>query len=241
MAWTQYIPIFTTLVAVVFSVSLYRHWRRKPTALYLLWWLVGVVMYGIGTFTESWNTLFGWNAVILKIWYIAGALLGAAPLAQGTVYLMVKKPLADALAVAVTVFTLIAAAFIALTPVDTSLVSDGRLLTGKVFVWSWVRLFSPFLNTYALVFLVGGAGRSAWEYFRQHGYGSRVLGNVLIAAGALLPGIGGSFTRFGHIEALYITEILGLSLIWWGYAVMTGSKVTSIYAVQRESVGETGK
>lgn len=231
---THYIPIFTTLVAIVFSAALYRHWRKKPTALYLLWWLIGVIMYGVGTLTESLNTLLGWNPLILKIWYIAGALLGAAPLAQGTVYLMLKKKSADTLAVIVTVFASIAAIFIILTPVDTSLVADGRFLTGKVFAWSWVRLFSPFLNLYAVAFLVGGAGWSAWEYFRKNGYGARVLGNVLIAAGALLPGIGGSFTRFGFVEALYITEILGLGLIWWGYIVMTTrSKTASIYVAQQ--------
>jgi len=230
---THYIPILTTLLAITFSVTLYRHWRSKPSALYLLWWLIGVVMYGIGTLTESLNTLIGWNPVILKVWYIAGALLGAAPLAQGTVYLILKKQTADRLALGVTIFTAIASIFIILTPIDTMLVADGRLLTGKVFVWSWVRLFSPFLNLYALAFLVGGAGWSAWEYFKRNGYGSRVLGNVLIATGALLPGIGGSFTRFGFIEALYVTEILGLALIWWGYVVMTKKKTESIYAAQR--------
>jgi hypothetical protein len=43
------------------------------------------------------------------------------------------------------------------------------------------------------------------------------LGNTLIAAGAILPGIGGAATRFGHTEVLYVTELLGLSLIWLGY------------------------
>ncbi|GAB4489877.1 MAG: hypothetical protein OHK0031_13480 [Anaerolineales bacterium] len=238
LEWTHYIPIFTTLVAIAFSTALYRHWRKKPTALYLLWWLIGVAMYGIGTLTESLNTLLGWNPIVLKVWYISGALLGAAPLAQGTVYLMLKKKSADTLALIVTIFTVIAAICIVLTPIDTSLVSDGKLLTGKVFVWSWVRLFSPFLNTYALIFLVGGAARSAWEYFRKNGYGSRVLGNVLIAAGALLPGIGGSFTRFGFVEALYVTEILGLTLIWWGYRAMSGTKTTSIYAAQQAAAGK---
>jgi hypothetical protein len=45
----------------------------------------------------------------------------------------------------------------------------------------------------------------------------RYHGNVLIAIGALLPGIGGSFTRFGHVEVLYVTEFLGILLIYWGY------------------------
>jgi hypothetical protein len=43
------------------------------------------------------------------------------------------------------------------------------------------------------------------------------VGNVYIAAGALLPGIGGTATRFGHTEVLYVMELVGLTLIWIGY------------------------
>ena len=40
----------------------------------------------------------------------------------------------------------------------------------------------------------------------------------LIAAGALLPGIGGVMAKAGVIEGLYVGELLGLILIWAGYA-----------------------
>ena len=74
------------------------------------------------------------------------------------------------------------------------------------FLWHWVRFFSPFINTYAFVFLVGGAIVSAIRFWRQAGSPHRVLGNALIAVGAILPGIGGTATRFGHTEVLYVTE-----------------------------------
>jgi len=45
----------------------------------------------------------------------------------------------------------------------------------------------------------------------------RYLGNILIAVGAILPGIGGSLTRAGFVEALYVTELAGLLLIYAGY------------------------
>jgi len=41
----------------------------------------------VGTFMEGWTAIFGWNETIFRSWYISGALLGGAPLAQGTVYL----------------------------------------------------------------------------------------------------------------------------------------------------------
>jgi hypothetical protein len=99
-------------------------------------------------------------------------------------------------------------------------------------MWTWARLFSILPNTYALIFLVGGAAWSAIQYARKQGSGNRVLGNWLIAIGALLPGIGGSFTRFGYVEVLFVTEFIGIVLIWAGYRAMTQKQTASIHATQ---------
>ncbi len=229
----EYLPIASTFVAAAFTSVLWRHWRANPNARYLMWWTFGVALFGLGTLTEALTTIFGWHEWLFRSWYIAGALLGGAPLAQGTVYLLAKKRTADRLTVWLTAYIAIAATFVVATPINASAVVDDRL-TGSVMEWSWVRLFSPLVNTYALVFLVGGAILSAWRYHqrpdRPH---TRVLGNVLIAVGALLPGIGGTFTRLGYVEVLYVTELVGLSLIWLGYRAIVGDTANSIYAAQR--------
>jgi hypothetical protein len=103
-----------------------------------------------------------------------------------------------------------------LSPLDLTGVETHRL-SGKVLGWSWLRLISPFINTYALVFLAGGAILSAWRFRREPTLRDRYAGNIFIASGAILPGIGGSFTRFGYVEVLYVTELLGLLLIHRGY------------------------
>ncbi len=229
----HFVPILTTLLAVPFSVVLFRHWRRKPASLYLLWWTFGVVLYGIGTLTESITTLFGWNEATFRAWYISGALLGGAPLAQGTVYLLMKKRTADILSVCLLLVVAAGATFVLLSPIATEAIESHRL-SGSVLSWQWVRLFSPFINTYALIFLVGGAAWSAWQYHRLGPiHRSRMWGNIYIALGALLPGIGGSFTRFGFVEVLYVTEILGLLLIWLGYEVIVRDRSRSIHMNQQ--------
>ena len=229
----HYTPVVTTVVAAVFTVVLWRHWRRKPQARYLFWWTLGVALFGLGTLTEASTTIFGWSEPLFRSWYIAGALLGGAPLAQGTVYLLMKKRTADRLTVAMLTYAAMVSVFVLSTPIKLDEVETHRL-SGSVMEWQWVRLFSPLLNTYALIFLVGGAGWSAWRYWRRSDRPkSLVQGNALIAVGALLPGIGGSFTRAGHVEVLYITELLGLSLIWLGYRAMTRVTAPSIHAAQQ--------
>src|ERR1700690_476204 len=147
---THYIPILTTLFSIFFFITLFNHWQRKPNSTYLMWWTIGVFCYGIGTLTESINTLFGWSVVDMKLWYIAGALLGALPPAQGTVYLLFKKQVANVLSWIFIVYIAIATISVILSPVNMSLVDPTRL-TGKVMMWEWVRLFPILPNTYALI------------------------------------------------------------------------------------------
>lgn len=232
LGFVHYLPVATTLVAAVFTTVLWRHWRRKPDARYLLWWTIGVALYGIGTLTEALTTMFGWSEPVFRAWYIAGALLGGAPLAQGTVYLLLPRRRADRLAILLIAYVAIASAFVISTPLDMSLVETHRL-SGDVIEWELVRLFSPLVNLYAVVFLIGGAVWSAVRYRRQGVTGARVRGNVLIAVGAILPGIGGSFARAGIVEVLYVTELIGLVLIWLGYRQIAGDRTPSIHRSQR--------
>jgi uncharacterized membrane protein YfcA len=73
---------------------------------------------------------------------------------------------------------------------------------------------------YALLFLVGGAVYSAMQYFRKDPRGARFRGNILIAIGGLLPGIGGTFTRMGYVNVLFVTELIGLVMIYLGYRLI---------------------
>ena len=212
----HFIPVLTTLVALPFAIVLFRRWRTRPASIHLLWWSAGVLLYGVGTATEAATTLFGWHEPVFRAWYISGALLGAAPLAQGSVYLHFARRTANRLTVRLAVYILIAATFVLLTPIDAALVEPYRL-SGRVIEWTWVRLFSPLVNLYAAVFLIGTAILSALRFRRDPATRHRAIGNALIAAGAILPGIGGTATRMGHTEVLYVTELLGILLIWWGY------------------------
>jgi len=212
----HYLPIVTTALAVLFSLNLWARYRSRPASTHLLCWCIGVAIYGLGTLTEALTTLTGWHAGIFRVWYISGALLGGSPLAQGTVYLLLSRRTANRLTVVLVTYVSIAAACVLLSPLDYSRVEAHRL-SGAVLQWHWVRLLSPIVNTYAVIFLIGGAIISAFRYSGQRETQHRFIGNLLIAVGAILPGIGGTATRMGHVEVLYVTELIGLLLIWSGY------------------------
>ena len=137
----DYIPIFTTILSLYFFIEIFKHYFSKRKQ-YLLWWMLGVVTFGLGTLSESLHALIGYNELNLRFWYIIGALLGGFPLAQGTVYLLFSKKFADRTTFFFVSYIIVAAIFVMLAPISIPENFDGRL-TGKVFEWSWVRLFSP--------------------------------------------------------------------------------------------------
>lgn len=212
----HYLPIATTLAAIPFAVSLLRrYWSRRERP-HLLWWGIGVACFGLGTALESTITLVGNGPFLNRAWYVAGAVLGAYPLAQGSAYLLLERrtvrwltgitlPLAVALSVLVLA-----------SPIDEAAL-DATRPGGAALGWPWLRYFTPLLNTYAAAMLVGGAAWSSIQYFRTQGGRSMALGNALIALGAILPAIGGGAAKAGAVEVLYVAEFLGLALIAAGY------------------------
>ena len=235
----EYIPIATAIFSAFFTVEIFAHYRTRRKN-YLLWWTIGVVTFGLGTATESFNVLFGWNVVNFKFWYIVGALLGGFPPAQGTVYLLASRRFADSTTRLFVLLILVASICVLLSPINLPENFNGKL-SGSVFGWKWVRYFSPFINIYSFIFLVGGAIYSAWKYASMKDKQSRLIGNVFIAIGGILPGIGGSFTRMGYVNVLFVTEFIGLVLIYAGYRIIKADKtpvdLDDAQALQMSSLG----
>ncbi|GAG63990.1 unnamed protein product, partial [marine sediment metagenome] len=188
---------------------------------HLLLWGIGMVFYGIGGFCEAYFGAFGWNSLIFRMWYLFGAILVAAWLGQGTVYLLAKRRVANILMVILGIASLYAAIRVFGAQLDPSLlttsVHTGSELSGHAIITPGIRTLTPFFNIYGVVTLVGGAVYSAWIFYRKRVLLHRTIGNILIAVGALAPALGGAFSRFGIPGTLYIGELLGAILIFVGF------------------------
>lgn len=213
----HYIPILTTLFSAFFLFRIGRRWLERGGS-NLFWWSIGVLTYGLGTLCESVITLWGNGPAMNKLWYVTGAILGGYPLAQGSVYLHVSKKRADTLTAITVPVIVITAILVFLSPTDLGQLESSRP-GGAALGWQWVRLITPFINTYSAIFLIGTAFWSAIRFTRVENGKYRAIGNALITVGALLPGIGGTMAKAGIVEALYIGEFLGIILIYAGYRV----------------------
>lgn len=214
------IPLISSIVSIVFAILIFKRYAdRKGT--HNLIWGIGMVFFGIGGFCEAYFGALGWNSLIFRMWYLFGAILVAAWLGQGTVYLLAKRNWANTLTALLILGSIYAAFRVFTAELDptlmTSSIHTGSELSGHAIVTSGIRTLTPIFNLYGTVALVGGAIYSAYIFWRKRILLHRTLGNLLIAVGALAPAFGGAFSRFGIPGALYYGELFGAMMLFAGF------------------------
>lgn len=222
----NYIPFLATLIAFAFTVAVYIRYRRRKRT-YLLLWTIGLLLYGLGTLSEV-IMGFTFSEIVLKVWYLAGAMYTAAWLGQGTIHLLVRKRnVALILTGILTVASLIALGLIITSPITAAAASYDvtqpissqyqEILERS----SMTRLLTVLLNTYGTFALVGGAIYSAFIFWRKRVLINRMYGNILIAAGAMFPALGGTFLKAGYVDLLYASEFFGVIIMYAGFILST--------------------
>lgn len=222
------ISILSTIVTFVFAASVFRRYRAKGGS-HLLVWSIGLLFYTLGTLTEA-LLGFAYNSLLLRLWYLCGAMLTAAWLGQGTVYLLFpRKKIGRGSAVVLGLCSVAAVVLIALAPVTSSAASFQPALPvstqyKEILVRSGVvTALTIIFNIYGTITMVGGAIYSGILFWRKNVLLNRVIGNILIAAGALAPAMAGSLVKAGLVDALYVSELVGAILMYIGFLQATAA------------------
>ncbi len=233
-----FIPALSTAVTAIAAFFVFRRYRfRKGT--HLLLWGIGLTLYSLATLSEA--VLGGqWNPVFFRLWYWAGALVVAAWLGQGTVFLLVrKKPWPQVTMALLLIGSLAGLIWIFATPLDAAVFDAGESLTEQyknILPAGGVRFLTPVFNIYGTITLIGGAIYSAYIFQRKRVLLNRMWGNILIALGGLSPALGGTFSRLGMPTFLYLSELLGGILIFIGFLVAVAHR-----PVNKDSSSKNGE
>ncbi|MEP7358328.1 MAG: hypothetical protein ABI847_13865 [Anaerolineales bacterium] len=218
------LPFISTLITFCFAAAVLNRYRlgRKPHS---LMWGIGLVLYGLGTLAEAYLAL-RWNSGLLRLWYLCGAMLTAAWLGQGTIYLLIRKRgVANGVAVGLLLVSLLAGWAVFTAPVNGAAFQAGVPISTQykelLSRTGLMILLTILLNIYGTLTLVGGALWSAYLFARKHVLPNRMLGNVFIAVGALLPASAGTLIRLGWGDWLYISELFGAALMFFGFWLAT--------------------
>ncbi len=224
----NYIPYLSTMITFAFVVAVYNRYRQHG-GIHLLLWAVGLLLYGLGTLSEVILSLT-FNVIVLKIWYLTGAMLTAAWLGMGTVHLLIRKGNTAEILTRVLAAVSVLALFLVLSAPTLHGNYDVTHPASEQYKNILTRggltiLLTILLNIYGTVTLVGGAIYSAFLFWRKKILANRMFGNILIAAGALSPAVGGSLLKAGLADILYLSEFVGAILMYVGFVMATRGKL----------------
>jgi hypothetical protein len=206
MAISFYLGAATAIVSAALAFLVLQRFARKGKGTHLLLWGVGLVLWALAGLCEA-ILAFGWSDPAFRLWYWTGALVIPPILGQGTLHLLVKRR--EILVVTdVVIGVLVVASLVWMFGLSLNAeafrpgADVGAFLTERyreILPQSAVRrVLPPFMNGYGTVLLVGGAIYSAILFLRKQIMPNRVVGNVFIAIGGIIPAFGGSLVKLAE-------------------------------------------
>jgi hypothetical protein len=190
--------------------------------LYNLFWGLGLVMFGIATFAEGYLAT-SWNDPLFRTWYACGAILNAAWLGHGTLLLLFRRSWVRYLTVILVVLSLFGLIVVFTLQLNSSAYTAGTVISDQYKLilpkGALVRMLTPIFNIYGSLFLIGGAVISAFRFWRKQAPAQRVVGNLLIAAGALAAALAGTLTRLLFGGFMPVSELIAAVLMFAGFVV----------------------
>ncbi|HUI87169.1 MAG TPA: hypothetical protein VLX61_00460 [Anaerolineales bacterium] len=221
MSINQILPFISTAIMLGFTVYVFQRYfvRRAP---HFLFWGIGLAMFGAGSFSEVYLSL-AWSRTVFVIWYLFGAILNPAWIGQGTLYLLVRRQWVHLVAGALILASLVSAGLMLSIPIDDQGFHLGTPISQqyKAIIpaasFNLILIPTIIFGTVGLVLLVGGALYSAFLFWRKRVLPNRVVGNVLIAVGALSVATASELTHLGYGQFLYLGELLAAILMFIGF------------------------
>ena len=207
-------PILSTLISALCAVVIARDALSRPRPDKVAW-VVAFVLFAVAAASETIGSLGDWSPLLVRIYYLTGAVLVVGYLALGELYLL-ARPRIERFAPGVTMLvTAFAAALVFNAPVDDAkLAHDGweALETSAALTITTITL-----NAGGTLVIVGGLLYSAWKFRKLGIQRNRMIGCLLIALGTLVVAMGGTATRLGEREYFYVMMSIGVALIFAGY------------------------
>lgn len=212
-------PAFAALVAALCAISLVRDAFHRPRPERITW-AIAFIVFAVAAGSEVIGSTLGWNPTLARVYYLCGAVLVVGVLALGELYLLFPGKLPSFTVGLALLVTALAATIVWSAPIDQQrLQSEGwhAIERGPVLIALAVAL-----NAGGTAILAGGALYSAWAMRGKPELRQRAAGCLLIAVGTLTVASGGTLTRLGRPEYLYLAMSAGIAIIFSGVLLTRG-------------------
>ena len=232
-------PLMSAGLMTTFSIAVLNRYLSSKK-MYFFFWGTGLLMFSMVSLSEIYLSI-QWNRWAFFSWYFFGAVLNAAWIGQGTIYLLFSRKWVR-FTVPVLLFGSLAALIIMLQTMpmlDVSKFSSNIAISEQYrdimptpSKGGVIRLLTPIFNIYGAIALIGGAVWSAYLFWRKKVLPNRVIGNILIAIGATIVSAASILTRMGYGNWWYLGELLSATLLFAGFIL--ASRKTYIQFAHRE-------
>ena len=207
-------PAFAALVALACAAFVGWDALRRPRPERLAW-TIAFLVFAVAAGAEVAGSVTGWSPTLARIYYLGGAVLVVGILAIGEVYLLFPGRVPAFVPGVAMLVAALAATVVWSAPVDGSRLATagwGAIERGPLLI-----ALAASINAGGTAFLVGGTLYSAWKLRGWENGRSRLVGCILIALGTLAVASGGTLTRFGNRQYLYLAMAAGIAIIFAGY------------------------
>jgi hypothetical protein len=207
-------PLAAALISLACAAVIARDAVRRPRPDKITW-AISFVIFAIAAGAEVVGGLSHWTPFLARVYYLTGAVLVVGYLALGELYLLAPGKIARFAPGAALMVTAVSATVVFNAAIDrTKLASDGWEAIDR---GPGLIALAAAINGIGTVVIVAGLGYSAWKFKRLGIQRNRMIGCLLIVLGTLIVATGGTLTRFGHREFLYIPMAIGAAVIFAGY------------------------
>lgn len=206
-------PLLSTVIAFMCAVVIGRDAIHRPRPDKVIW-AIAFLMFALAAGADAAGRELGWSTWLAKLYYATGPALVVMYLAIGELYLLFPARMRRygiGLTAIATAFWL---SLVIGAPIDQArLAADGWEAIDRD---GFMTVVTIVINSVSTLIIVGGTGYSIWHFARKGIMRNRMIGCALILVGTLAVAAGGSLTRLGHYEYLYIAMSIGIALIFLG-------------------------
>lgn len=212
-------PAFAALLSLSCALAIARDvWRRpRPDRIA---WLIAFLLFAVAAGAQVLGSTAGWSVPLARLYYLTGAVLVVGFLALGQLYLLAAERIGRFAPGIALLVTAIAASTVWGAPIDRGRVeADGWDAIERT---TGLQILAIGINAGGTLILVGGLVYSALRFRHVAALRHRMIGCLLIATGTLTVAMGGTLTRLGSEQYLYLAMSGGIALIFAGYLKASG-------------------
>jgi hypothetical protein len=207
-------PLISALISLVCAAAIARDAVRRPRPDKIAW-SIAFWLFAAAAACQVFGSLAHWTPLLARFYYLTGAVLVVGYLALGELYLLMPSRIARFAPGAALLVTAVSGTVVLGASIDeTKLSTDGWEAIHR---GAGLVALAAAINGLGTLVIVAGLGYSAWKFKKLGVQRNRMIGCLLIVVGTLAVATGGTLTRFGHREYLYIPMAIGAAIIFAGY------------------------